>query len=140
MAYGSVTYDSSLLNCTGKTDYVLVGGYDSLGNENILLTAAFGHTSSVFTVVPNPDDDIFLEATLEDNGVWWYDIQTWSFGFADSQSVYLFEADIQDESSNTRLSWHLLGGEAGGFRLGSLIYLNSPVYDTRYWKVIYLVC
>jgi hypothetical protein len=65
---------------------------------------------------------------------YWYFTNGQSFGFAPTNVINQGNADVYDQSSNLRLSWHL-DGVSGGWRIGNVITLNS---DTTYIKKIYL--
>jgi hypothetical protein len=65
---------------------------------------------------------------------YWYFTDGKSFGFAPTNVINQNSADITDQSSNLRLSWHLTG-TSGGYRIGNVVGLNS---DTTYLKKIYL--
>ena len=67
-------------------------------------------------------------------GVYWYNYDGKSFGFAPTANIFLEDADTYDIGSSKRVSWHV-NGEAGGWRAGEV---NSLTNDNVWRKVIYV--
>jgi hypothetical protein len=65
-----------------------------------------------------------------DNGVYWYNTPSKSFGFAPNATITQKTADVFDRASTLRLSWHL--DSYTGFRLGNLLDL----YNSNYLKIV----
>jgi len=107
--------------CAGKSEFLLVGGY-AVANPDVLLVAAYGHSSAVMAITTS------TSVANPDNGAYWYNMLDYSFGFADLPNIFLTCADAtgvfdSNPFTNTRVSWHLCPD--GGWRLGTLIWLNS---------------
>jgi hypothetical protein len=69
------------------------------------------------------------------NGVYWYNCDKQSFGFAASSRISLNSADTSSEQCERRLSWHL-DQTSGGYRVGCTTNLNS---DSSYYKQILIL-
>lgn len=98
--------------------------------SNTLTVAAFANREDVFF---NTGDGGNVVHTA--NGVDWYFSYNYSMGFAPvGQGVQRSSADVQNTSSNDRLSWHTHDSYTGGFRCGSSAWLNN---NSEWEKVIY---
>jgi hypothetical protein len=126
--YNHVTTRDEIMNirrqCTPTTT-MCVGG--NRVNENSLLLLACANCLNVTT------DTIINQPRLSE-GTYWYLTDGQSFGFAPNSQISQTSADTTDQSSNLRLSWHLVVAN-GGWRLGNITYLND---DTTYYKKMYL--
>lgn len=65
---------------------------------------------------------------------YWYFTANSSFGYSPTTTINQNSADNYDNSSNLRVSWHL-DKNVGGWRLGSLVWLNE---DMIYYKKVFL--
>ena len=99
------------------TIVLCLGGRDS--TNDVLLVVSCGLCSAVLTPTANNTPNLH-------NGAYWY------YSPDISGTIYPNNPDSYDQSNNQRVPWHLRGNE-GGWRLGSLTYLNS---DYPYYKVI----
>ena len=126
--YNHITTRAEILSirsqCTSSTT-ICVGGnrYD----EIFLRLVACANCLSVTTETTLNSPQFYGRA-------YWYFTNGQSFGFAPTNVINQGNADVYDQSSNLRLSWHL-DGVSGGWRIGNVITLNS---DTTYIKKIYL--
>jgi len=71
------------------------------------------------------------------NGAFWYLFPGYSFGFSSVERIHLNTADVAEQNSPDRLSWHLDG--RGEFRAGSLKDLNhkSDIEKVLFWGVLH---
>lgn len=70
-----------------------------------------------------------LNLPYNDNGVFWYYTQGYSFGFSDTSNINQDFVDIQDPTNELRLSWNI-DNTLGGSRAGA--YSTSGGEYTRY--------
>jgi len=135
--YAAVTSEDELQaiydGCDANTDIIVGGGKSA---SQIVSLYAKADCKEVFQRTKS------LSATRKSQfgNTYWY-FTSKAFGFAANPLVTLAEADICDNScgvsadgsgSNKRLSWHV--EQAGGFRLGENINLNS---NKGFFKVIF---
>ena len=126
--YSHITANAEILSirsqCTSST-IICVGSnrYD----ETFLRLVACANCLNVTT-------ETILNQPQFYGGAYWYFTDGYSFGFAPNFTINQSSADSFDQSSNLRLSWHLVRSN-GGWRLGNITYLND---DTNYYKKIYL--
>jgi hypothetical protein len=82
-------------------------------DSDSFVLGAFGMSDSVFQTSSNP-----FEAH-ENNGLFWYNYATYSFGFSAVSDIELNPMDISSENSQSRLSW-VIDQDLGGYRIGSI--------------------
>jgi hypothetical protein len=127
---GLITSVSSQL--IPSEQYVILSG-KAVGSSTILLAAA-APTAQVFTETVK-DTPQLLNGTY-----WYYTLNTFasagSIGFAPTAVIEQLAADVEDQSDPLRLSWHITPtiNQQGGFRLGSIVNLNS---STAYLKQVW---
>lgn len=126
--YSSATYESSFDACQGAS-WVFVGAKSSSSTSQLFM-GAFGLASDVFRYTYD------LSKGRESNGVYWYKVQSYAFGFSGVEAITLRYADIATSQSSTRLSWHYNSNNYGGWRAGSYDYLNS---NGNFRKLIYML-
>ena len=124
--YNYPTYESSFSSC-GDSSWVFVGAKFE-NSDSSFLVGAFGLASDVFRYTNS------LQTAYESNGVYWYKVQYYAFGFAATSSIALAHADIATSNAVSRLSWHYNSNNYGGWRAGYYDYLNS---NGNFRKVIY---
>ena len=122
--YSHKTSDASTA-FTNHNDKCLFVGCKSSSFASVFRTGAFG------------DGDDIRQLTTKNGpqyvrGVYWYRTLSTSFGFSPSSSISQSSADVLDQHSDERLSWHI-GGSSGGWRCGSQTELNS---NANYRKVV----
>ena len=100
------------------------------GASGVFALGAFGHRDTVVT-----DTTSTTIAETAHNGLYWYHNPTASFGFAAGPDITLNTADTRSEPNpESRLSWHLLGGNIQfGWRAGLQTGLNG---DATWRKVV----
>jgi hypothetical protein len=84
------------------------------GEDTLLLVAAMGDKA---VVLKRSTDELYANAH---NGVYWYCMEDYSFGFAPDEGVELDCGVLHDEESPERLSWRIDGID-DGYRAGSNI-------------------
>ena len=109
--------------CTGSS-ILCFGGYDGKAPGTLLIVAC-GYCYLILMRTS-------LNTPHLHNSVYWYYTSSKSFGYSADSSISQSSADIGSTNANLRLSWHLDQG-FGGFRIGTLTYLNI---DTVYYKII----
>jgi len=106
---------------------IFVGAKSSQSATSFLL-GAYGETSNVLQSTGSTTVAYF------DNGAYWYNYYSKSFGFSNDASIYLNTADTSvsvGAGCEYRLSWHTLG--VGGWRAGCNTRLNS---NNVYYKYV----
>jgi hypothetical protein len=78
--------------------------------------------------------DMKQAANHNDSPVYWYMVDSKSFGFAEKSDIDLCTADMCDSDSVYRLSWHLTG--SSGFRAANLNSLTHRSMNTQLRKLI----
>ncbi len=126
--YSHVTTRPEILSvrsqCTSST-IICVGG--NRYNETFLRLVACANCLNATT-------QTIRNQPKYNGGAYWYFTDGKSFGFSPNFTIDQNIADVNDQSSNLKLSWHL-DGSNGGERLGNITNLNR---DTNYYKKIYL--
>ena len=110
--------------CISSTIMCVGGGNQS---DGLLRVVACGNCLNITTLTQ-------LGQTTFSGSAYWYFAFGYSFGFAPDPLIDLISADLQDLSSNLRLSWYL-DEYNGGYRLGDLIGLFN---DNIYYKKVFL--
>jgi hypothetical protein len=127
-AYSDITSQDDMAACNkDPSKKVFVGAMESVGSSKFTVGAG-GLAGNVFAPTTS-----YNRAYLA-NGVYWYNYDGKSFGFAPKETIFLEDADTYEISSNERLSWHV-NGQAGGWRAGSV---NSLTNDETWRKVMYV--
>ena len=130
--YGHATLTSEIVlirnSCT-PSSVLCIGGIDSATDWNNLLTIACGNCLFITSC------ETQLHSPVLHNQVYWYFTPHYSFGFSPNSTINQYQADSYDQDSKQRISWHL-DLQTGGWRLGSITWLNS---DTRYYKILLLL-
>ncbi|RNA35267.1 kinesin kif17 [Brachionus plicatilis] len=115
--YSHATSMSDLENiksqCSSNSVMCAAGGLANSDNL-LLISCAKCHAVLTPTEINSP---VFV------GSAYWYMTDGSSFGFSPDSTIYQGSADILDQSSPYRLSWHLNG--YGGWRLGNRTYLTS---------------
>jgi alpha-tectorin len=131
--YGTTTLSTDMTdvyNQCNALSIICLGGAAVGSNTLILVSCANCYTLlSSYTLLDQP--------RLINNAYWYY-TASYSVGFSPSNIIVQNTCDYYDVQNSLpldplRLCWHLYGG--GGWRLGSIIWLNS---DTNYLKLIFL--
>ena len=127
VTYGTTTTTADINNvrsgCTA-TSSLCVACY--LGsNPSNLLTVACGNC---YTLTSQTG----YNSAQYVNGAYFYFLSSYSFGFAENSTITQNQADVNNNGSSTRISWHLDRG-CGGWRCGSTLWLNS---DASYYKLL----
>ena len=122
--YSSWTTASNITSCIGPN--LFVGA--RLSNSSTFLLGAYDSADTIHKKTA-------VGTAHFSNGVYWYFVSNYSFGFLDSPDLFQNEADVGDTSSDSRLSWHL-DLLVGGYRAGSHVDLN---FNTSFRKAIYTV-
>ena len=107
----------STLMCVGGSDFV---------RDDILRVVACSNCLSITTQTT-------LNQPVYSGSAYWYFTQDYSFGFSPDSRIIQLRADIHDQNSNQRLSWHL--DTNGGWRLGNLVNLDN---NAAYSKKVFL--
>jgi len=131
--YGTVTNLSdftSILSTCNNMSTICLGGA-AVGSNTLLLVSC----ANCKTLLSSYTD---LNIPRLINNAYWYYTPSKSIGFSPSSSIRQSSCDCYDYLNNLpldplRLCWHLYGD--GGWRLGSILWLNS---DTNYLKLIFL--
>ena len=127
--YSHQTTQADLSQCiVNPFTYLLVGARES--GSSILTVASTAQTSSIFALTTSATASSFS------NGVYWYNYEGHSFGFAGSSDINLNQADTSSDDCQHRLSWHLDLG-IGGYRAGCTLSLNND--NSQFRKVIYVL-
>ena len=127
--YSHQTTQTDLYQCNvNPFTYLLVGARES--GASILTVAATAQTGSIFALTTSATASSFS------NGVYWYNYEGHSFGFAGSSDINLNQADTSSDDCQHRLSWHLDLG-IGGYRAGCTLSLNND--NSQFRKVIYVL-
>ena len=108
--------------CNASTTMCVGGGNQQ---DGLLRVVACANCLTITTLTQ-------YNQTIFSGSAYWYFLFGYSFGFAPNSLINLNYGDIQDLSSNMRLSW-LLDEVHGGYRLGNLTYLYDD--DINYKKV-----
>jgi len=131
--YSSATTVPILISACGSNPnaVVFVGSMQTAGSGTFHL-GAFAKASDVFMRTTS------LTTAYLHNGVYWYCVDGYGFGFADCSTINLYFAD--STPGDYRLSWNTCTQYAdckppGGYRSGSNLLLNS---DSNWQKVIYI--
>lgn len=134
--YGHISKSSEMdeigKRCKGSTSLCLAGG--ETGSDNLNLIAC----GNCFIILQRK----LINKPILDSGVYWHFNQGNSIGFSDTSLIRQAQTNIQDCDASLSscpndniLSWRLDNSVAGGFRLGSIIWLN---FDTNYRKYVFL--
>ena len=125
--YSAVTTKEALSKCTADPKRrVFIGA--SYGSSSSFTVGAGGIAGNVFATTNS-----YSSAKLSD-GVYWYNVDGKSFGFAPASQINLADADTYDIDSELRVSWHMNGN--GGWRAGSS---NSLTNDDTFRKIVYIL-
>jgi len=126
--YSDITSQDDFAKCNADPSKKVFVGALKTSTSSTIMVGAGGVAGNVFTATSSSNS-----ATLR-NGVYWYNVNGKSFGFAPIASIFLEDADTYDITSSQRLSWHV-NEEAGGWRAGAD---NSLTFDNTHRKVIYV--
>ena len=112
-----------------KKKYVIIGAIEK--GKNQLILAAMGEGKKVFKETKD------IKETHEHNKVFWYFMRKKSFGFSETENVYLDEIDCIEsrerrEFEKGKLSW-CLTENFGGWRIGDITDLQDSI---NYEKII----
>lgn len=125
----TVSTDISLSSySTLQYPYMCVGAFSSSSSSFAKLMAC-GRRSKITKFTSS------LYTAYEENGVYWYNVNSKSFGFASQSSIDLNSADTLDQNCQYRLSWHL-DQLFGGYRAGCILSLNDNLV---WYKKIFLI-
>ncbi|CAF0727637.1 unnamed protein product [Brachionus calyciflorus] len=113
---------TGLRNQCNLNSVICVGG--SKVGSSILHLAACANCLSVLTETP-------LNSPRKVGSAFWHFTPKESFGFAPNSEINQNNADFSNHYDNSRLSWHI-DRNGGGWRLGSIIYLNNDTSHKRY--------
>lgn len=129
-SYGGSIAASTLEACRDAAPYVALGAKATAASATLTLVAL---ARSEDALAPTSSTS---QAQGPHFGVYWYNMDGKSLGFAPSSTVELNSADIYDGSDPYRLSWHKNdGGDiTAGWRAGATTGLNS---DGVWTRVIY---
>ena len=108
----------------GKGEYILVAAKRK--DSDTIAVCAMAKRTDVFRKTSST-----TECHLS-NGAYWYNNASRSFGFANSNKIYLNSGDTTDLSSAERLSWKLNGYD--GYRAGGMRDSNCT---STYRKLLY---
>jgi hypothetical protein len=126
--YGTpIGVTASVLMPTGT--YVIFTG-KAVGSSTLPVLAA-APTSEVFTQTVRNTPQLI-------NGTYWYNTTNTSIGFAPTNTISQFSADVQSPSDALRLSWHLVS-HTGGWRLGGINGMTGTELNgsTAYLKQVW---
>ena len=93
------------------TKHVLLGAKSTMASASFLL-CAMGDPSIAFAKTTSKS------VAKEHNGVYWYNVDSQSIGFAPQSKIALDSADTVDDEGEKRLSWHTEGST--GYRAGEM--------------------
>ena len=130
--YATVTNLSdftSIVSTCNNMSTICIGGA-AVGSNTLLLVSC----ANCKTLLSSYTD---LNIPRLINNAYWYYTPSKSIGFSPSSSIRQDFCDYYDYNlplDPLRLCWHLDGYD-GGWRLGSIIFLNS---DTNYLKLLFL--
>ena len=102
-------------HCTANADFVV-----PKGTKHVLLGAKSTMASDSFLLCAMGDPSIAFAKTTsnsvakEHNGVYWYNVDSKSIGFAPQSKIGLSSADDLDDEGEKRLSWHWGRGYRAG--------------------------
>jgi len=131
--YRHHTKNADLDVCKGP--WVFVGAMSSLNAPSYVI-GAYGPIETALK-----ETHSLKEADGPYNGVYWYRVHGYSFGFAPKEAIYLnfpdrydiIYGDPNNDNDPQRLSW-VINGRVGGYRAGAAIDLWD---DDQYIKVIF---
>jgi hypothetical protein len=126
--YSAITTKEALSKCTADPNKRVFVGAAASSSSTSFMVGAGGIAGNVFASTSS------TSAAVLSNGVYWYNVNGKSFGFAPVTQIYLADADTYDINSAERISWHM-NGQAGGWRAGSA---NSLTNDPTYRKIVYV--